>query len=39
MTPANFALIGASTVAFLAAAIAAKAWALSQTAGFGSGSP
>lgn len=30
MTPANFALIGASTVAFLAAASAAKAWALSQ---------
>lgn len=30
LIPANLALIGASTVAFLAAASSAKAWALSQ---------
>lgn len=30
MTPASLALLGASTMAFLAAASSAKAWALSQ---------
>ncbi|WP_265518839.1 hypothetical protein [Nitratireductor luteus] len=34
MNPANLALIGASTVAFLAAASSAKAWALSQNSWF-----
>lgn len=34
MTPASIALLSASTVAFLAAASSAKAWALSQNSWF-----